>query len=279
MTERRMPAPSGPAPTTATVDTAKSSRRLSTADAQRLDQRIRLMANSIGESLSKLYGLIEEAKAGQIHMALGYASWTAYIAEACRINVRIDRDQRREIVGWLSGQGMAQRSIAEVIGASVATVNADLQGVQNRTPDEPAEVEDHLVAAGYFTDDQDAVDCLTMADIPADRFDSVLADARVQGDLSRQNVVDLCRKSEPKSVGADGKSYPRQRERRRTPLIDDAGRLADDMRKLTNRIDKLLGDDRFPPNRGRIADRIRPYDEWLAQAAQQLHQALGGDVE
>ncbi|MBX7433475.1 hypothetical protein JDV09_15345 [Mycobacterium sp. Y57] len=161
---------------------------LSTADAERLDRRIRLLTNSIGESLSKLYALVEEAKAGQIHVALGYASWTAYVADACKIHVRIDRDQRREIVGWLSGEGMSQRAVADVVGSSVATVNADL-GVQNRTPEPDA------------------------GNPVSELVDAVVDEARQQGDTSDENIARIVADAfdgDQKTTGVDGKQYPQK---------------------------------------------------------------------
>ena len=109
---------------------------LDRASAERLDRRIRLMAGSIADSLSKLYDLVEQAKAGQIHVALGFPSWTAYVADACKVEIRVERNQRRELVGWLAGEGMSQRAIAEVVGVGVATVNRDIgTPVPNGTPE------------------------------------------------------------------------------------------------------------------------------------------------
>ena len=48
--------------------------------AERLDKRIRLLVGSINDNLAKLYELVEEAKHGQVHVALGYPSWPARCA-------------------------------------------------------------------------------------------------------------------------------------------------------------------------------------------------------
>lgn len=211
------------------------------ADAERLDRRIRLMANSISESLSKMYELVEQAKAGQIHVALGYASWTAYVADACKIDIKIDRDQRRELVGWLSDEGMSQRSIAQTLGVSKNTVTADLS--QIGTPDEE-------IVSTYFSDAAEAADVMAMADVPAQVFENVLAEARAEGDLSRENVSNKCRAAQQKSTGPDGKQYPRHRQQqpRRQPLIDD---FRSEILKWRPRVDRLatLGaDDRVARN-------------------------------
>ena len=120
--------------------------------AERLDGRIRRMVNAVNEHLSKLQELVDEAKRGDIHVALGYPSWTAYLADVFTVQVRFDREQRRELVAYLSGEGMSQRAIADVVGVGVGTVNRDLDaaGVPDGTPqpdvDDP--VVDKLIAQG-----------------------------------------------------------------------------------------------------------------------------------
>ena len=102
--------------------------------AERLDKRIRLLVGTIHDQIDKLYELVAEAKQGDVHAALGFPSWTAYLADVFTFDIRLEREQRRELVGYLAGEGMSQRVIADVVGVSVGTVNADLSGAQNRTP-------------------------------------------------------------------------------------------------------------------------------------------------
>jgi hypothetical protein len=114
-------------------------------NARRLDQRIRLLVGSIGDNLARLHHLVEEAKQGEIHKALGFASWTAYLADALTIQVQLDREQRRELVCYLSGEGMSQRAIATAVNTSLGTVNQDLSSQvfnsEHLPPlDDPAEI-------------------------------------------------------------------------------------------------------------------------------------------
>lgn len=104
---------------------------LDRAEAKRLDQRIRLLVGSINDNIAKLHDLVDEAKRGDVHVALGYHSWTAYLADVFTVTVRLDREQRRELVGYLSGEGMSQRAIADVVGASKNTVTNDLRHVSH----------------------------------------------------------------------------------------------------------------------------------------------------
>jgi hypothetical protein len=103
---------------------------VSRADAERLDKRIRLLADTINNSLAKLYELVERAKHGEIHKALGFPSWTACVADVFKGQVRLDREQRRELVGWLAGEGMSQRAIADAVGVSKKTVQNDQAAIE-----------------------------------------------------------------------------------------------------------------------------------------------------
>jgi hypothetical protein len=232
------------------------------ADAERLDKRIRLLVGTINDNLDKLYELVEQAKAGAIHKALDYPSWTAYVADTIKIQVRLDRGQRRELVGYLSGEGMSQRAIADVVGVDQKTVSNDLRrpGEENSSP------EPELVDAGvFFDDDQEAADCSAMAEVSDDDFDSVLADARSQDDLSRENVARLSRErvdDKNAVTGRDGKTYrPKPKDDaakqkpRRGPLTDDFRRAVSELDKAVNRLAKLAADDRFNRNQSELCGR------------------------
>lgn len=103
---------------------------------RRLDQRIRLVAGSVWENFVKLADLVHEAKTGKVHTALGFPSWTAYLADALGEQpLLLDRDHRRELVGFLSSEGMSTRAIAAVAGTSQRTVVRELgSGESNDSP-------------------------------------------------------------------------------------------------------------------------------------------------
>lgn len=197
-----------------TIDAVNADLLPTRAEAERLDKRIRLLVGSISDNLTKLYGLVEEAKQGQIHAVLGFPSWTAYVSDAFQIESALPRDRRRELVAYLSGEGMSQRAIADMVNVAADTVNRDLAGVRNRTPatpttgldgktyqrkPEPAEVNDEAahdptltetVVEGELTEDE-LDDIFETFDIGLDEFEQVMDDARAEGDLSRENVERL----------------------------------------------------------------------------------------
>lgn len=103
--------------------------------AQKLDGRIRRLAESARGQLIKVAELVEEAKRGQIHTVLGYPSWTAYLADALGGQLQLTGESRLEVVSFLAGEGMSVRAIAAAAGVSKSTVDRDLAQVShNGTP-------------------------------------------------------------------------------------------------------------------------------------------------
>lgn len=119
-----------------TVDILES--QMSEDAARRITERIRIVAVTFAESWQKLIDLVQEAKEGHAHIALGYASWPAYLSEVLGEEpMRLARDERRVMVQLLAAEGMSTRAIAPIVGArSHMTVSNDLKalGVQECTP-------------------------------------------------------------------------------------------------------------------------------------------------
>ena len=201
---------------------------LSVDDARRLTERIRLTAHSARESIEKLHVLVDQAKEGNAHLALGFQSWTAYLSEVLGEEpLRLARDQRQELVGYLAGEGMSTRAIAPIVGASDETVRRDiLAGATNVAPEpEPQEAARSVVAAAFARRDEPAAE-------PA------------------------------KVTGLDGKSYkkpapaaPKAPQRRALP--DQFFDASYDLQKVVERIERLAADDRFSQNKEQIAAKHR----------------------
>lgn len=95
--------------------------------ARRLTERLRIAASNYTEAKAKVLQLVDEAKAGGAHIALGYKSWTAYLSDVLSDEpLRLARDERRELVTRLADEGMSTRAIAPIVGASAETVRRDL---------------------------------------------------------------------------------------------------------------------------------------------------------
>lgn len=206
--------------------------------ARKLDGRIRVMAGSVRDQDQTLARLIDQAKDGEVHAVLGYPSWTAYIADVfSSVPLHLEREQRRELVGYLSGEGMSVRAISRTVGAARNTVRDDLQQVGQFDP--PAE-DDHA-------------DLIVGSD---DDFEESLGESRAEGDLSRENVASKL--PAPRVAGLDGKAYPPKlasTPKRRRPLPDAFRDAVFQLEKATEKVERLLSDDRFERHAEELAHR------------------------
>jgi lambda repressor-like predicted transcriptional regulator len=121
-----------------TVD-AQIVEPLSENAAKKLDKKIRLLADAADAHIHKIRELLAEAKAGQAHVALGYQSGPAYVADALGGRLIVDVNTRKSIVAVLAGEGMSLRAIAAPTGISKSTVDRELQVSHRGTPDVLAE--------------------------------------------------------------------------------------------------------------------------------------------
>ncbi|MGV0633067.1 hypothetical protein ABQE69_05365 [Mycolicibacillus trivialis] len=113
------------------------------ADARKLDMRIRNLGEDVARQLGNVLTLVAEAKRGNIHEALGFPSWTAYIADAAPklTGMLGDRENRRDMVELLHGEGMSQRAIAALLDVSQPTVRRDLGQVSRDDSPDPDAVD------------------------------------------------------------------------------------------------------------------------------------------
>lgn len=102
-----------------------------------LTDEIKLTASLVKDYLVDLRNLVEEAKGSNVWQVLGFPSWTAYLADTLADEpMRLGRDERQELVGYLSGEGLSVRAIAPIVGADNKTVHRDIAAVANAAPDD-----------------------------------------------------------------------------------------------------------------------------------------------
>lgn len=217
---------------------------ISRDDAERLTERIRLTAVSFMETRDKLARYVREAQEGRAHEALGYRSWTEYIAQVFSDTplMRLTRDERRVIVADLAEQGMSTRAIAPVVGVHHDTVASDVRAtapVGNPTPAPPTEP----------------------------TFDPTPDWDRTTGE-----VLAGSGDNPPKVTGLDGKTYTRTEPKeapkpRRRALTDTARDLGLDIKTMTDRVERFANDDRFPAQKSEVASYLRHH---LAHAIEVL---------
>lgn len=189
----------------AATPSAGDAARMSKAAAERLSADIRRRLDTIADNAEQVVPLIDQAKAGNAHEALGYPSWTAYVSDRFGGALgKLKQAERQPLVLLLAEQGMSTRAIGSVVGANQSTVVRDLAGDADASPG-PVTGTDPVSA---FADEAEMRDILAMGDATPDEFESAITEARASGDMSRENVV--AKVTAPKKVvGLDGKSYSR----------------------------------------------------------------------
>jgi hypothetical protein len=113
----------------------------------------------------------------------------------------------------------------------------------------------------FFATEVEYRDSLAMGELEAAEFEEVLAEAKAEGNLSRANVAAKAREK----AGA----APRTTHRRALP--DQFFDAAYDLTKVTERIDRLVQDDRFPQNAEKVGAKHRAD---LLRAVELLTRAL-----
>lgn len=208
--------------------------QMTTVEAERITARIADKLDAIADNLEQVLPLIGEALTRRAWEALGYASPTAYVSERfAGALTRLSPEVRRPVVAQLSDAGMSTRAIAPIVGKSPRQVAYDREaGVQSlhTSPDPEAPTFDP-------TPDWDPT--------PMPSSDRI--------------------------TGMDGKTYQRpapvtvdhdtgeiaQTKPNRKPITDTARDIGLDLNAITDRIDRLMNDDRFDRNRDDIAARLR----------------------
>lgn len=231
-------------------------------EARRVTERIRAIAVTVKDQLEKLQTLLNEARDGEAWRILGYASWTAYLADVMGEQpLRLPRDERQQIVGYLAGEGMSSRAIAPIVGATDRTVRNDMSGGKDFPPD-------HTPAVDYVTDQADL-------DAAPELPDEGAPTPHDSGDAepSEDEGLSVPSPSSRSVTGLDGKQYtrPEPQAPRRRPITDSFTDKRVELAKAVESLHRLTQDDRFPQNAEKVATANRSD---LLRASDLLHQVI-----
>ena len=228
--------------------------------AEKLDGRIRRMAESARGQLMKGAELVEEAKRGQVHQVLGYPSWTAYLADALGGQLQLTGESRREVVAFLAGEGMSVRAIATAAGMSKSTVDRDLAQVSHDgTPDADEAVPSGVPQRDTSTD-PDA------ADVTITTLDGKTFTKRKRERKPRQ-TADPKTKASPK----DKPTAPERRVQIPTAYREQV----DGLRPLIAGLKVLKSDSRWDKATERFTHRDRAALDEFIVALQEFRTAMG----
>lgn len=254
---------------------------LSPGEAQRLTQRIKLTASSVRDGMFKLRNLVEEAKRSNVWQVLGYQSWTAYLADTLADEpMRLGRDERQELVGYLAGEGLSTRAIAPIVGVDRKTIERDIRGGTNVPPAPGSPVEKSITVAPVTpgepvaarvdeapTSPRAVTKLPHMTDEDAAAFNAITVDeagAFFATDPLPNDAPSVNWEAATVPVreitGLDGKTYTTKAPtERRTSILDDARNAAWQLRKAIERLERIKTDDRFTKNKAEIMAALQPH--------------------
>ncbi|MGG7507983.1 hypothetical protein [Plantibacter sp. YIM 135249] len=233
---------------------------LSAGDAQRLTQRIKLTASVVRDNLFKLRNLVDEAKNSNAWQVLGFKSWTAYLSDTLGDEpMRLGREERQELVGYLAGEGLSSTAIAPIIGVTDRRARQLVAEVGNDFRPEP-DLEP-LPPANPFTGeviDADELGNDGMTDVErnayAESYHQTVGNKTIsEAEKAAYQTV--------KTMGLDGKEYTRPSapsEPRRRSLVDDAFTANTRLWEAIERIRSIRNDDRYTRNKADILAALQP---------------------
>lgn len=185
------------------------------------------VAKSHGE---KFFEQIVWQVENEVWTILGYGSWDELReAEYADLGVVAPRADRPELVTRLRAKGLTQRQIADTVGVSQQTVSRLNTQMSNEN------------APATITNSRGQERPATYTPRPVPTFDAT-PDWDPVGVNTETGEVHT--KLEPKE---DPYKPPRR------PLTDQFRDASVDLRKITERLERLVADDRFPRNREQVA--------------------------
>lgn len=208
---------------------------LTRTDADRLTEGIRTALDRTARGMADLAERVSEAYRRRADLALGYESWADYAqGEFGDQTQALAAPIRRELVGYLSAEGMSTRAIAPAVSMHQPNV---------------VRVKKRLEADQVISTD---ITAPTAPPVPVGRV--VIAEVR-HIDIETGEILDNPAPTR-KVTGLDGKTYtppPAQPKPIRPQLPGHYAGAIIELDKAINRLERLHADDRFNTNKKNVA--------------------------
>lgn len=228
----------------------------------------RELTDQIKVAVEATWHLIIDAYRGRAWSALGYASWDDYCTrEFGASRLRLPREERQEVVASLRDSGLSVRAIAAATGTNRETIRQVVSGDKKLPPDlDNAEV----VLAG--ADDRETSEPHLEFATPASTHPPG-PDPRPSTAAGAPRPAPAPSPA-PKVTGIDGKQYPSKpptpAKPNRRPLIKDIETAVWNLRKATERMERLFNDDRLAANKTQVAAATRGHLTYTVEVCQDL---------
>jgi hypothetical protein len=220
----------------------------------------RAITDRIKTGVELIWELIKQAYNERAWDALGYSSWDDYCTrEFGSSRIRLPREERQEVVSSLRESGLSIRAIAAATGVSTERVHDALHsGVRNQTPDpEPEDRSTTLID----TDTGEVLGVCIHCDttMPTTQLYEGGLGYECDPCVTPDEELDVPTTPIPAPMitGTDGKKYPQKpaapKEPRRKPITDAFDSASYDLKKVVERVVRLVQDDRFTKNKDQIS--------------------------
>ena len=227
-----------------------STEPLTEKQARDLDKKIRSASDRWVINRNKLLDLLDEAARGEIHVALGYSSWTAYVEDAVQLHPA-DRDERKAFVQLMAEKGMSQRAIAGTLGIDQKTVSNDLRSTEENSSPKP-----------------DKITTLNGKLQTSNRKPKSKPEPEPKPD---NNIIDAEEAPVPEP---EVEAEPEQESNPADDFSDEMDRLLINVQAFKD----ILGDERFPKARNQIAKRHLDPLNGAVGDLQRVKRALAGST-
>jgi hypothetical protein len=205
------------------------------------EQEARELTRQIADTLAVAWDKIVEAYQRRVWEPLGYDSWDSY----CRVELgstrlRLPAEERHEAVRSLRSAGLSTRAIASATGQPRTTVHRAFAGVPNGTPG-------HCGSPGQTS----------VTGLDGKSYSGSRVDEPVDAELVDED-------GQPAPVGPAPPSASSATRRR--PLGEQAKEAGWAIRRATERVVRIVGDDRLPANKQQVSAALRSHLLFVAQA-------------
>lgn len=235
------------------VETGEIVEMMTSEQASSVTTQISLKLDVIADNYESVLPLMRQAITRQAHVALGYASPGAYVADRFGKTLsRLGVEMRREVVRELSSAGLSTRAIAPVFDVTHKTIVKDLQVVPEVPPGDVT-----VIPAQQFAK-------LVESDEPEDA-------PGLRAAVAARSVDAPEPEPEPvKITGIDGKTYtpspkPARTAPYRKPLPDVAKTAGFEFRQSMDRVLRVFEDNRYRQNEEQVANALRGHLLYVAE--------------
>lgn len=108
------------------------SENMTREQAETVTEEIRTTGKALATARTKFASAVKRAKDGNAHAALGFKSWTEYVASTFENMPGLGKADHEYLTGFMAGEGMSSRAVARVLGISQSTAARMIRALEEK---------------------------------------------------------------------------------------------------------------------------------------------------